>query len=53
MMGRLKNLWKLSGGDITTDEEGKLVVEQKPEKRPAMILEDAPIDIFQTQESEL
>lgn len=51
MFDRVKNLYKLSGANITNNSDGTLSVQTKPDKRPAIILEDVP-DLFPTEDPE-
>jgi len=57
MFKRISNMWKLSGAEISTDEEGKITQikypEKKPDKRPAVIIEDSPMDLFPNEEEKL
>ena len=57
MFEKLKNLYKLSGAEITADADGKITEikypEKKPYKRPATIIEDSPMDLFPNEEEKL
>ena len=57
MFNKLKNLWKLASAEITTAPDGKRAIinfpEKKPDKRPAVIIEDSPMDLFPNEEEKL
>lgn len=53
MINRIKNLWAISGANVSINDSGEVVLDKKPKKRLAIIVEDTPIDQFPTENPEL